>query len=145
MMTTNRISLLGNAVKKATITTFEGGNRVAQLSLATNERGFTAKSGRVVPDRTDFHTLIVKGGLVDVVEKYIDKGSKMAVIGSLRYRDFVNKSGQKCRVAEIHVREIELLGKGAGQQSQAQPHEEGNVAVVEKQVFTATDEDDLPF
>ncbi|MFI3294000.1 MAG: single-stranded DNA-binding protein [Rikenellaceae bacterium] len=144
MMTTNRISLLGNATRKATIKTFDDGNRVAQLSLATNERGFTTKSGIVVPERVDFHTLIIKGGLVNVAEKYIDKGSKLCVIGTLRYRDFTTNEGQKCRVAEIHVKEIELLGgKRADTHNQLNTEE---MAVEQKVVYTSNDDDDdLPF
>ena len=141
MMTTNRISLLGNAVRQATIKTFDNGNRVAQLTIATNERGFTTKSGIVVPDRTDFHNLIIKGGLVSVVEKYIDKGTKLCVIGSLRYRTY-EKDDEKRTITEIHVREIELLGRTAKSQSE----DISEQIVEQKTVYLATEnDDDLPF
>ncbi len=140
-MITNRISLLGNAVRKAQVKTFENGSRIAQFSLATNERGFTTKSGVVVPDRTDFHNLVVRGGLVSVVEKYIDKGSKLSVVGVLRYRTY-EKDGQKHTVAEIHVREIELLG---GKRVKVQTEQNEPIGEEQHVVFKATEEDDLPF
>lgn len=140
-MITNRISLLGNAVRKATVKTFNNGSSIAQFTLATNERGFTTKSGVIVPDRTEFHNLVVKGGLVSVVEKYIDKGSKLSVVGVLRYRTYETKEGEKRTITEIHVREIELLGHKVRVQN------EQNEPIGEEQqvVFKATDEDDLPF
>ncbi|MFR9619293.1 MAG: single-stranded DNA-binding protein [Rikenellaceae bacterium] len=140
MITTNRVSLIGNAVRPATTKTFDNGGRVANFSMATNERGFTTKSGIAVPDRTDFHNLVVKGGLVEVVEKYIEKGTKLCVVGVLRYRSYETNEGEKRTITEIHVKEIELLGKRVKVESvQAEPMEQ-------QVVFKSTEEeDDLPF
>ena len=55
-------------------TYYEGGNCVAQLSLATTEKGYTLQNGTQIPDRTEWHNLIFRGRLGEIVEKYVHKG-----------------------------------------------------------------------
>ena len=51
----NKIMLIGNVGQEPTVRYFEADQAVAQLSLATTERGYTLPNGTKVPDRTDWH------------------------------------------------------------------------------------------
>ena len=143
MMTTNRVSLLGNVTKTPAVKIFDNGGKVAQFQIATNERGFTTKSGIEVPAKTQFHNIVVKGGLVNVIEKYVDKGTKLSVIGILRYRDYESSEGYKRTISEIHIKEVEILGRNNGSKRVEQPEEVESIE--QKVVFTASEDEDLPF
>ena len=54
----NKIMLIGNVGQEPTVRYFEADQAVAQLSLATTERGYTLPNGTKVPDRTDWHNVI---------------------------------------------------------------------------------------
>ena len=56
------------------------------------------------------HSIIVKGGLVNVVENYVNKGQEIAVEGKLTNRSYDTKEGEKRYVTEILVNELLLLG-----------------------------------
>ena len=57
-MSVNKVILIGNVGQDPKITYYEGGNCVAQLSLATTEKGYTLQNGTQIPDRTEWHNLI---------------------------------------------------------------------------------------
>lgn len=108
-MSLNRITLLGNVGKDPDITRLESGVAVAQFSLATTVKGYTTQSGGLVPDRTEWHSLVAWRGLADTIEKYVKKGDKLYVEGELRYREYESKDGIKRRVAEIYLDKMEML------------------------------------
>ena len=70
-MSVNKVILIGNVGQDPKITYYEGGNCVAQLSLATTEKGYTLQNGTQIPDRTEWHNLIFRGRLGEIVEKYV--------------------------------------------------------------------------
>ena len=83
-MSVNKVILIGNVGQDPKITYYEGGNCVAQLSLATTEKGYTLQNGTQIPDRTEWHNLIFRGRLGEIVEKYVHKGDKLYVEGKIR-------------------------------------------------------------
>lgn len=58
-MAVNRIILLGNVGKGPDIRVLDGGSKVANFPLATSERGYKLANGTEVPDRTEWHNLVV--------------------------------------------------------------------------------------
>ncbi|MEP6584721.1 MAG: single-stranded DNA-binding protein [Ginsengibacter sp.] len=105
----NKVSLIGNAGKEPECKTLQDGTTVAKLALATTE-SYRLKNGEVQA-RTEWHTIIVWRGLVNVVQKYIHKGSMLYVEGKLRYRQYEDKEGQKKYVTEIVADQLILLDK----------------------------------
>lgn len=96
------------------------GGKFATLRLATTDKGYTRKSdGAQVPEQTQWHSLIVNGGLVQVIENYIHKGSKLFVSGKLKYREYQANDGSKRWATEIAVYELELLDPKQTQPAQA--------------------------
>lgn len=121
----NKIMLIGNVGKEPDVRYYDTDQAVAQLSLATTERGYTLPNGTKVPDHTDWHNVIFYKGLAKVVEKYVHKGDKLYVEGRVRYRTYDDQRGIRRSVTEIHVDNMELLTPKAPAQdtlaSTAQP------------------------
>nr|WP_302829111.1 single-stranded DNA-binding protein [uncultured Bacteroides sp.] len=108
-MSVNKVILLGNVGQDPKVTYYDGGNCVAQLSLATTEKGYTLQNGTQIPDRTEWHNLIFRGRLGEVVDKYVHKGDKLYVEGKIRTRSYDDQTGAKRYVTEIFVDNMEML------------------------------------
>ena len=114
-MSINKVILLGYTGKDPEVKDVAG-TKVANLSLATTEKGYTLQNGIQVPDRTEWHSLIFWKGLAEVVEKYVRKGSQIYIEGKIKTRQYVDRTGSKRYVTEIFVDKLELLGSRLAQQ-----------------------------
>ena len=103
----NKVILLGNVGADPEIRATHSGTRVCNLSLATNER---RKSDGEWTDHTEWHRVVVWGGLVDVVEQWVGKGKQLYIEGALRTRSWEDKDGNTRYTTEIFARELKLLG-----------------------------------
>jgi single-strand DNA-binding protein len=123
-MSVNKVILIGNVGREPNIRYYERDQAVASLTLATTERGYTLPNGTQVPDRTEWHNLVFWRGLAKTVEKYVHKGDKLYVEGSLRSRSYDDQNGVKRTVVEIYVDNMEMLSRpqqGTTTQPNAQP------------------------
>lgn len=105
----NKVMLIGNVGKDPEIRYYEADQCVAQVRLATTERGYTLQNGTKVPDTTEWHNLVFYRGLAKVVEQHVKKGDKLYVDGRLRYRQYDDAKGQRRSVTDIIVDNMELL------------------------------------
>lgn len=97
----NKVILVGNIGRDPDIRTMQNGNRVANLSLATSERWRDRSSGEQ-RERTEWHRVVVfDERLIDVIEKYVKKGSKLFVEGQLQTRKWQDQSGQDRYTTEV--------------------------------------------
>ena len=110
-MAINKVILLGNVGKDPDVRYLDNNVAVANFTLATTERGYTAANGTQIPDKTEWHNIVVWRGLAQVVEKYVRKGSPLYVEGKIRTRSYDDSSGNKRYITEIYADNIELLGK----------------------------------
>ncbi len=110
-MSVNKVILIGNVGKDPDIKYFEVGRAVANFTLATTERAHKGFNDQVIPERTEWHNIVVRGGLVQVVEKYVHKGSKLYIEGKIRSRTYVDRENQNRFVTEIVVDELEILSR----------------------------------
>ncbi len=110
-MSFNRVLLLGNVGRDPEIRHFEGGGSVANFTVATSER-FKDRSG-AMQERTEWHNVVCRNPLSDIVDKYVRKGTQVFVEGKIRTRNYTDQSGQKRYVTEIHVDTLQLVGKKA--------------------------------
>lgn len=108
-MSVNKVILIGNVGKDPDIRYFEANKGVANFTLATTERARKGWNDQVIPERTEWHNIVVRGGLVQVVEKYVHKGSKLYIEGKIRSRTYVDRENQSHFVTEIAVDVLELL------------------------------------
>lgn len=105
----NKVMLIGNVGQEPVVRYYEKDQAVAEIRLATTERGYTLPNGTKVPDRTDWHNILFYRGLAKVVEKYVHKGDKLYVEGRIRYRSYTDKSGARQNVTDIYADNMELL------------------------------------
>lgn len=105
----NKVMLIGNVGKEPDVRYYEADQAVAQVSLATTEKGYTLPNGTQIPDRTEWHNLVFYRSLAKIVEKYVHKGDKLYVEGKIRYRFYDDKQGKRRFVTEIYVDNMELL------------------------------------
>ena len=101
-MSVNKVILIGNAGQDPIVTYYDGGSCVAQLRFATTEKGYTLQNGTQIPDRTEWHNLIFRNRLGEIVEKYVHKGDKLYVEGKIRTRSYDDQNGIKRYVVEIY-------------------------------------------
>ena len=123
-MSINKVILLGNVGKEPKVTYFEGGNCVAQVTMATSERGYTLANGTQIPDRTEWHNLVFRGRLAEVVDKYVHKGDKLYVEGQIQTRSYDDASGITRYVTEIFVDNMEMLSPKPAQQQSVEEQSE---------------------
>ena len=114
-MGVNKVILLGNVGRDPEIRYIDG-KPVASLSLATTERAYTTASGVQVPEKTEWHNLVLWGRNAELAERYIRKGSRLYVEGKLRTRVWEDKNAIKRNVTEIYFDTLEYLGQ-SGRQS----------------------------
>lgn len=105
----NKVMLIGNVGQEPDVRYFEQDQAVAQVRLATTERGYTLQNGTQVPDHTDWHTLVFYRQLAKIVERYVHKGDKLYVEGRIRYRVYDTQKGERRYVTEIYVDNMEML------------------------------------
>lgn len=105
----NKVMLIGNVGKEPEVRYVDRNVAVARFPLATTERGYTLPNGTQVPDRTDWHNVVLWRRLAEVVEKYVHKGDKLYIEGRLRYTTYDDKRGIRHNVTEVWAENMEML------------------------------------
>ena len=126
---------------------------VASLPLATTDRAYTLANGTQVPERTEWHNLVLWRGLAETAEKYVHKGDKLYVEGKIRTRSYDDQTGAKRYVTEIFVDSMEMLSPrgtaapGAAAQQPGMSQGAPAQPMAQSQATPAQDNttDDLPF
>ena len=115
----NKVMLIGNLGQDPEIRSFQNGGKVANLRIATSEQWKDKNTGER-QERTEWHTVaIFSEGLVNVVERFLKKGSKVFVEGKLQTRKWQDQNGQDRYSTEIVLRGFDgtltmLDGPGGG-------------------------------
>lgn len=119
-MSVNKCIILGRCGKDPEIKQFDSENSKASFSVATSERGYKAKNGTDVPEKTEWHNIVCWKGLATIAERYIRKGTQIYLEGKITTRSW-EKDGTKHYITEIVADKIELLG---GKEKEKDPFEE---------------------
>jgi len=104
----NRVQLIGNLGTDPEVKTITGGKKMARLVLATNETYKNQKGEKVT--ETTWHNLTAWGNNAEIAEKYLEKGSELAVEGKLKNNNYTDKDGVKRYTTEIEISEFVMLG-----------------------------------
>lgn len=107
MSSINKTILLGRVGKDPEIRAMNNGDKVANFSIATSE-SWKDKSTGEKKEKTEWHNVVVWGGLVSIVESYVKKGSRIYVEGQSRTRKWQDTSG-----VDKYTTEVVLQGFGA--------------------------------
>lgn len=101
----NKVTLIGNVTRNPELTTTANGVSVCHFSLAV-DRSYTGADGE---RKTDFFNCIAWRGLADSVARYVHRGDKIAVSGSLETDNYENANGNKRTSFDIVASDVEFL------------------------------------
>ena len=144
-MSVNKVILLGNVGRDPEVRYLDTGIAVATLSLATTDRAYTLANGTQVPEKTEWHNLVLWRGLAETAEKYVHKGDKLYVEGKIRTRSYDDQSGAKRYVTEIFVDNMEMLTPKGASTPTAQPTAPAQPQQPQAAPSQSNPTDDLPF
>ena len=140
IMSVNKVILIGNVGREPNVRYIDRDVAVASVSLATSDRAYTLPNGTQVPERTEWHNLVLWRGLAQTVEKYVHKGDKLYIEGSIHSRSYDDQNGVRRTVVEIWVDNMEMLSRQ--QQPAAAPSQPAQPA---QPAAGTTPTDPLPF
>lgn len=151
----NKVFLIGNLTKDPEMRSTQSGVAVCNFTIAINRRFRNPQTGQ---QETDFLNIIAWRQLAELCSKYLAKGRKVAVTGSIQTRTYEAKDGNKRTAWDIVADEVEFLtpqnqqsstpstpgayttaaSKDSGATYAPQPHNDFGG-------FTQVDDEELPF
>lgn len=112
----NKVILVGNLTKDPELSETPSGVAVCKFSLAVSRDYTNAEGNR----DTDFFNITVWRGRAENCGKYLKKGNKVAIVGSLQTRSYEDKDGIKRNVTDVIANEVEFLTpKQSGQEEES--------------------------
>ena len=113
----NSVRLIGYVGRTPEVKEFGTGRKKASMSMATTEKRRMENGDYTT--HTEWHNLICWGKQADVVERFVKKGSRLAIEGKLAHREYTGSDGQKRYITEIVVNEISFFdGRKAEDQAE---------------------------
>jgi single-strand DNA-binding protein len=104
----NKVQLIGNLGHIPQTGTTEKGKKWARFSIATHDNYRGANGEKI--NQTYWHNIVAWGKLAEIAEKYLTKGSEVAVEGKLVYRNYTDKNGVQRQSTDVLVSELLMLG-----------------------------------
>lgn len=101
----NKVILVGNLTRDPELSETPSGVAVCKFSIAVNRPHANSDGER----QTDFFNIVVWRGQGENAAKYLKKGSKVGIVGSLQNRSYEDKDGVKRSVTEVIASEVEFL------------------------------------
>lgn len=114
----NKVILVGNVGAEPDVRVLDGGVKTTTLRIATSER-YKTQDGQV-KENTEWHTVVLWRGLADVADKWVKKGDKVYIEGSIHTREWTDKSEVKHYTTTITGKELKLLSPREKEQSAPQ-------------------------
>ncbi len=133
----NKVFLIGNLTRDPELTTTNSGVSVCRFSIAVTRRFSNAEGER----ETDFFNITAWRGSAENCAKFLKKGSKVAVSGSIQMRNFERQDGTRGLSVDITADDVEFLS------SRNDSNSEGSTNVPNAPVseLQPVSDDDLPF
>lgn len=136
----NRVMLFGNLGADPELRVTGGGQSVLKLRLATSE-SYLDKN-RVRQERTEWHSLVIWGKRAEALGRFLSKGSKLFIEGSLRTSSYDDKDGNKRYRTEVVCSNVILAGGGVRRSDEGQgEYQRGD----DEPEGRGNDDDDIPF
>lgn len=111
MSSMNKVILIGRLGKDPELRYTQSQQPFARFSLATSE-SFTTQAGER-KETTEWHQIVVWGKQAEVADKYLHKGKLVSIEGSIHYREYEDKNGQRRYSTDIKCRDFRMLGSRA--------------------------------
>ena len=135
----NKVILIGNLTRDPELATTNSGVNYCRFSLAVQRRFSTSSGER----EADFINVVVWRAQAENCYKYLKKGSRAGVVGSIQTRNYEGQDGQKRYVTEVVADEVEFLSTRAAEDGKDVPATDKKAAVEDFE--PVVDDDDLPF
>tara|TARA_B100000029_G_C17538164_1_gene945653 strand:- start:845 stop:1300 length:456 start_codon:yes stop_codon:yes gene_type:complete len=146
----NKVILLGNVGKDPEIKATQNGSKLASFSIATSKR-WKDKQTQEYKDKTEWHKVVIFGeGLVDIVEKYVKKGSKIYIEGEISTRKWSDQQGNDRYTTEVILQgynsTLTLLdNRGSNNQSIENKTDDNSLTENTETSNDSNIDDDIPF
>ena len=137
----NKVYLIGNLTRDPEVSETGSGLTLCRFSIAVN-RNYSSSDGE---RQTDFFNITVWRALAENCGKYLKKGSKVAVVGSLQNRSYEDKDGIKRNVTDIVANEVEFLSSKNSGEGDEDPAPRRSMPSKKPELEFMTDDDTLPF
>lgn len=145
IMSLNKVILIGNVGRDPEVRYVTDNVPVASFTVATTKRGYKTQDGKEVPEKTEWHNIVLWRGLAKVAEQYVKKGTQVYIEGELQTRSW-EKDGVKHYTTEIIAGDMQLLGRRSDNASSAPAVAPAAPAQNNAAPFAADGgSDDLPF
>lgn len=142
----NKVILVGNIGQDPETRYTPAGVAITNISVATSETWKDKQSGES-QERTEWHRVVFFNRLAEIAGKYLLKGSKVYVEGSLRTRKWQDQSGQDRYTTEIVASEMQMLDTKSEPARSVSPAAHQGAGNAQQPTPTKLDEfdDDIPF
>lgn len=101
----NKVILIGNLARDPETKTMQNGGKVTNLTIVTSEQWKDKGTGER-KEKAEFHRVVIFGNLAEIAEKYLKKGSKAYVSGSLQTRKWTDQSGAEKYSTEVVLQQF---------------------------------------
>ncbi len=95
----NRLTIIGNLTREPETRTTQSGKNVCTFTVAVNRRN----------DGADYFRVSAWGQLGEICQKYLDKGRKVAVVGSVSVNSYTTQAGEARASLEVTAQDVEFL------------------------------------
>ena len=142
----NKAILVGTVGKDPETKTFQNGGMLTQFAIATNE-SWTDKNTGEKRQETEWHRVIANGKLAEIAQKYVKKGMKLYIEGSLKTRKWTDQNGHERYATEIQCQNMQMLDSpNQGQNNQqGQSYNSRYSSQAPMQNRQQSDPNDLPY
>ncbi len=155
MSSVNKVILLGNLGRDPEIRSMQSGKKMASFSIATSKR-WKDRNTQEQKENTSWHNIVVfNEGLVDVIEKYIKKGTKIYIEGELNTRKYQDKDGNDRYTTEVVLQgynsNLTMLGSNTNNSSSIEQSSSPDESIKSSDSFSdqtndsSNSEEDIPF
>lgn len=136
----NKVFLIGRLTQDPTASTLQSGHSYCRFSIAVN-RNYSSRDGE---NRADFINIVTWDGLAQNCVKYLEKGSQVAVTGSIQTGSY-ERDGIKRQTFDVRADQVEFLSRSGSGNGQSQATTGSSNQDVDALKEVDDGDDDMPF
>ncbi|MBR5598856.1 MAG: single-stranded DNA-binding protein [Alphaproteobacteria bacterium] len=147
----NKVTLVGNLGQDPRVSNTQSGSKVVNFTVATSDSWKDRTTGER-KDRTEWHRVVIfNPGLAETAERYLRKGSKVYLEGSLQTREWEDQNGQKRYTTEVVLQNynsqlVMLDGRGDNSSSAGDIYDSSSASTGwDTSSTSSVADDDIPF
>jgi single-strand DNA-binding protein len=140
----NKAMIIGNVGQDPEMRYTANEQAVVNISIATSESWRDKQSGEM-QDRTEWHRIVMYGKLAEIVGKYVKRGTKLYIEGSIKTRKWADNQGVERYTTEIVATEMQMLDSRLSNDQMAEPAMAAPSPAAAPAPAAPIAEDDIPF